>query len=365
VHDKQLPAWLALLTIPGLGPKTSLRLLQILRTPERILSASVEQLHHLKLKPKLIAALKTPNWKTVESCLDWMQQNAYSMITWQDQSYPQQMREISAPPLVLFVAGNIQLLASTQLAMVGSRNPSMAGKESAYRFAYELAQREFTITSGLALGIDAASHRGTLACGGKTIAVLGTGLKHIYPKQHQSLAAKILEQGGAIISEFLPDTVAKSTHFPQRNRIISGLSLGVFVIEAAFHSGSLITAKAAIEQNREVFAMPGSIHNPMAKGCHALLKQGAKLVETIDDILQELPIIRRQQTSLFMKSEPCLQLEDHDKKLVECVGFEVTPIDTIIARSGLTVDLVLARLVMLELQGHIRSIAGGYIRSHK
>jgi DNA processing protein len=315
------------------------------------------------------------------------------------------LREIPYPPLILFVIGELSVLQQRQLAIVGARYPSPTGLEIAYQFANELSERGFAITSGLARGIDGAAHQGALAANGTTIAVLGSGLDNIYPNCHQSLAQTILKKGGVLLSEFFPCSLPKAAHFPRRNRIISGLSLGVIVIEASLRSGSLITAAYALEQGREVFALPGSIRNSLSQGCHALLKEGATLIENCEDVVQGLsflsnPISKRMMgnKALFDKSTKKLAstveqghefighnkgqgrvlnktdelnpaqrldiatLDSQDIKLVECLGFETTSVDTLIARTGLRVDKLLARLLTLELQGYISVVPGGYVR---
>jgi DNA processing protein len=368
--ENNLRAWLALASVAQCGPKTVLKLLKTFRTPEAILAASTEQLRTVQLKPRIIDALQQIDWDKIDRCLAWVAQGRV-ILTLDHPDYPELLRQINAPPLVLFVWGQLSCLHAPQLAIVGSRHPSESGRENSYHFSFSLAQRGFTITSGLALGIDAAAHRGALAAGGKTVAVLGSGINHIYPRINHALAQQIIENGGALVSEFFPDIPAKATHFPQRNRIISGLSSGVLVVEAAFRSGSLLTAQSALEQNREVFAIPGCINNPMAKGCHRLIKQGAKLVEDVHDILEEIsykdksPLdatssVRYPQTFV---APDLNQLQDQDKKLVACIDFSATPIDLIINRSGLMTEQVLARLVSLEVQGYVRSVSGGYIRS--
>jgi DNA processing protein len=237
---------------------------------------------------QLYQALRTAfDTETADYSLQWSKHAAHHILVPTHPAYPTLLKEISNPPKFLFVQGNVDLLNRAQIAIVGGRYPTEQGASTAYAFAQELAAHGYVITSGLALGIDGASHRGALQ-GGKTIAVLGSGIQQMYPKQHTDLAAQIA-QCGALVSEYPLQTKPKAYHFPQRNRIISGLSLGVLVAEAKLKSGSLITANLALEQGREVFAIPGSIHNTLAKGCHHLLRQGACLVEKTTDILNELP----------------------------------------------------------------------------
>jgi DNA processing protein len=401
----ELRYWLALYTIPRCGLTTVLTLLKTFSTPKEILLASREALLNAGASASLINYLHHPDWKSVELCLRWLEKPQRYILPWGDTRYPMLLREIPYPPLILFVIGELSVLQQRQLAIVGARYPSPTGLEIAYQFANELSERGFAITSGLARGIDGAAHQGALAANGTTIAVLGSGLDNIYPNCHQSLAQTILKKGGVLLSEFFPCSLPKAAHFPRRNRIISGLSLGVIVIEASLRSGSLITAAYALEQGREVFALPGSIRNSLSQGCHALLKEGATLIENCEDVVQGLsflsnPISKRMMgnKALFDKSTKKLAstveqghefighnkgqgrvlnktdelnpaqrldiatLDSQDIKLVECLGFETTSVDTLIARTGLRVDKLLARLLTLELQGYISVVPGGYVR---
>jgi DNA processing protein len=309
----------------------------------------------------------------------WLAEANHHLITLTDPRYPTRLREIADPPAVLYVIGDPDLLSATQLGIVGSRNPTPGGSETAHAFASYLTQSGLTITSGLALGVDAAAHRGALEAGGKTIAVAGTGLDRVYPARHRELAHEIAGHG-ALISEFPLGTPALASNFPRRNRIISGLSLGVLVVEAAVQSGSLITARLAAEQGREVFAIPGSIHNPLARGCHALIRQGAKLVETAADILEELGPIARVTAAVqgstnvaggrTPEATPARQTDGEGNiatglgveamTLLDCLGFDPTPVDSLIERSGLTPEAVSSMLLVLELQGHVVSAPGGH-----
>jgi DNA processing protein len=259
---------------------------------------------------------------------------------------------------VLFVRGNPALLSLPQIAIVGSRNPTTIGKETAFNFAKTLSHYGFVITSGMALGIDAASHQGALNAKGYTIAVAGTGLDRVYPARHKELATEIVNTG-TMISEFPPGTTAKANHFPRRNRIISGLCLGLLVVEAAKQSGSLITARMALEQNREVFAIPGSIHNPLARGCNALIREGAKLVETTQDILEELNQYNQQDEKLLpLAMQSTLDLEQ--QTLLNRVMFSPTSIDNLVEITGESVEVISSMLLILELQGYLEATAGGY-----
>jgi DNA processing protein len=258
---------------------------------------------------------------------------------------------------LLFVRGNPELLALPQIAIVGSRNPSNLGLETANAFAKTLSLHGFVITSGLALGIDAAGHQGALAAQGYTIAVAGTGLDRVYPARHHELATRIVDTG-AIISELPPGTLAKAGNFPRRNRIISGLCQGLLVVEAAKESGSLITARMALEQNREVFAIPGSIHNPLARGCTALIREGAKLVETTQDILEEF-----NQYNQYVERNDAINLQTtldlEQQTLLNRVMFSPTSIDKLVAESGFSVEAISSMLLILELQGYVEANAGG------
>ena len=278
------------------------------------------------------------------------------MLTWDDPEYPPLLKEIHDPPPVLYAIGDLLSFQQPTVAMVGTRKPSIMGSETAWRFAFELAGKNITIVSGLALGIDAQAHSGCLAAGGKTIAVMGTGIDCIYPRRHVQLADKIGENG-LLLSELPLQSPPIAGHFPRRNRIISGLSLSTLVVEAAVRSGSLITARLACEQNRDVLAIPGSIYNPQARGCHHLLQQGAKLVTTSNDVLDELGIDYTKVVPEFVNT-----LASENKNLVKCIGFEVTTVDQIITRSGLNVEKVVCNLAELELQGVVKAIPGGYMR---
>ena len=349
-----------MLRCPGIGSQAIQRLLTHFE-PDQVFSASRASLTSLGFSDKLAEALQKPDWDKVDEDLRWLEQPGNSALTLDDLDYPAQLREISNPPAVLFVKGNPALLLEPQLAMVGSRNPSPPGVNTAIQFAEALAEAGFTITSGLALGIDAASHQGALNVNGQTIAVAGTGLDRVYPACHKQLAMQIVERG-ALVSEFPPGTLAKASHFPRRNRIISGLCVGLLVVEAAQESGSLITARLALEQNREVFAIPGSIHNPLARGCNALIRQGAKLVETAQDIFEELG----QYNQCYMRSESEMaqtSLDLEQQNLLKLIPYSPTTVDTLVQQSGWSAEEVSSTLLVLELQGYISGLAGGgYLR---
>lgn len=299
----------------------------------------------------------------ITKIVNWLEQDNHFLISYTDSQYPQQLTQISSPPLLLFGIGNADLLSTPQIAMVGSRIFSEYGAQWARYFARELAINGLTITSGLALGIDAICHRGTLEVSGKTIAVLGSGLANITPRTNYNLARDILATDGVIISEFLPNEVAKPQHFPRRNRIISGLSLGTFVVEASEKSGSLITARYALEQNRDVFALPGDIGNENSEGTHWLIKQGAYLVSKPIDILEHyassLVWIKQQIETQQLDNSTIIHPD-----IFTLLNKDPIPIDMIADKTDQSVTDIAIKLIELELAGLIKSINGGYIR-HK
>jgi len=344
--------------IPALQKRTIFKLLtkhplhELVTLPRVILES-------YRLKDIQINALLHPNLRQIEKNIDWSQLSANrDIICFDDQRYPAQLKEISNPPLLLYVQGDISLLTTPQVAIVGSRNSTPYGQEKAYQFARELVQSGFTVTSGMALGIDGLAHQGALDSDGKTIAVLGTGLNNIYPKRHNKLAQQIIESG-LLVSEFWPDSPAIPSNFPRRNRIISGLSLGVLVVEASQRSGSLITARYANEQNRELFALPGSIDNSQACGCHHLIQQGAKLVINSADIIEEFSFL----TSMNIPPVPALlttQSDDH--VLLKHIDFHLTTLEQLLSRTGLDIINLQNQLVELEITGRIEVTAEGYTR---
>ena len=278
-----------------------------------------------------------------------------------DYHYPALLREIYDPPSFLYARGDLSLLQTPQLAIVGSRRTSQQGQQNAYQFSKAFAENGFTITSGLALGVDTESHRGALACDGNTIAVLGTGIDVVYPRRNRTLFDQIVAQG-LIISEYPPGREAHRGQFPRRNRIISGLSLGILVIEAAVQSGSLITARCGLEQGREVFAMPGSIHNPASRGCHALIRQGAKLVETVEHVMEELAGWIPAKPLAAPALQQKLDLPASERKLLEQIGYDLTSVDELQQRVDLSMSELVAGLTQLELKGAVENIAGRYQR---
>ncbi|CDZ75827.1 DNA protecting protein DprA [Legionella massiliensis] len=348
---------LALNRMSQIGPRTLLKMLARWPELEEMFQLTSEQLQKAGLPARMADCIRNFNLKEVEEDLVWQEPANHHLLTWVDSDYPKLLKEIHDPPAVLYAKGDLSCLEQAAIAIVGSRKPSVTGAETARQFANELALHQLTIVSGLAFGIDAQAHQGCLDAKGKTIAVMGTGIDCIYPRQHQSLADKIC-QDGLLITEFPLKIVANAGHFPRRNRIISGLSLITLIVEAAIRSGSLITARLALEQNRDVLAIPGSIHNPQARGCHHLLQQGAKLVTASQDVLEELGL----SSQAVIKTNKSGALARNSKNLVKCIGFEITTIDQIVIRSGLNVEEVACGLATLELQGTIKAVPGGYMR---
>lgn len=343
-------AWLKLGLIPGIGDQALTRLIAAFGSPEAVFACGRSALSP-HLSPKLIDALLAgPDAAWLDRTEAWLAQPGQSLLTLADPDYPQFLREIADPPVLLYCKGRRELLGQPAISIVGSRNATPQGLRDAEAFAEALSNTGLTIVSGLALGIDAAAHRGGLRGAGSSIAVVGTGLDRIYPARNQALAHE-LAKSGLIVSEFPLGTRPLRGHFPRRNRIISGLSLGVLVMEAAPDSGSLITARLAAEQGREVFAIPGSIHSPLARGCHALIKQGAKLVESAQDVLEEL--------AWQVTPPPTPQPQAASDPVLNAMDPSPMTLDTLAERSGLTLDALSAKLLMLELEGHVAQLPGG------
>lgn len=372
--DEPLDAWLALVNAPGIGPRTVARLIAHFGSPSAVLRASPERLAAAGLKPASVAALKQPDPDALAAALDWSAQPDAHLITLADPRYPPLLAEIHDAPPLLYVRGDVGLLAEPQIAIVGSRNPTPGGLETTRELARQLVGFGLIVTSGLALGVDGAAHAAALAGGGRTVAVLGTGPDRVYPAVHRDLARRIADSG-ALVSEFPPGQGPLARNFPRRNRLISGLSLGVLVTEAALKSGSLITARTALEQGREVFAVPGSIRNPLARGCHALIRDGARLIESAQEILVELaPSLRCALAAPVAATldpanadaAPALSasLDVESRRLLDSMGFDPVAPDELIERSGLPAQRVAAMLLVLELSGHVSSAPGGrYHRS--
>ncbi len=371
--DKYLPSFtdnhislLTLQSLPGCGPATQLHLIWQFGSASAALEAHSDELAPL-LAPDTLKALI--RWRKrqhsgisqqIQTQLDWLAQHNIALVTQQDASYPALLQEISCPPPILYVAGNVDLLQTQQLAIVGSRKATPAGIELAQAFAAELGMADFTITSGLALGIDAAAHKGALQQQTPTIAVIATGIDLCYPRRHNQLC-EIIKQQGAVVSEFAPGTAALRENFPRRNRIISGLSLGIVVVEAQPGSGSLITARYAIEQNREVFAVPGSVRSPNSRGCHDLIKQGAALVESSEDILDALgcpchwsPVAIGEPDSQSLKPEAA--------QLLNNIPYDAITLDELVEYTGKPVEIILPILLQLEISGYLDCSETGYSR---
>jgi DNA processing protein len=350
--DPGLASWLQLTLTPGLGAAAIRGLLAQFGLPENIFAAPRAQLERIVGTAATALLRCDETAAAVGNALRWAEAPGHAVVTLADADYPKLLLEIADPPPLLYAVGRLELLARPALAMVGSRNATAQGMRNAEQFAAAFSAAGLTIVSGLAMGIDAAAHAGGLAGEGSTVAVLGTGVDVTYPRQNAPLAARIVESG-LLLSEFALGSAGAAHHFPRRNRLISGLAQGCLVVEAAVASGSLITARAAAEQGREVFAIPGSIHSPLSKGCHALIKQGAKLVESAED---ELTAFRRTATASARAAAP--PREDEDPLLAH-MGFDPVDVDSICARSGLTVERVCADLLRLELGGRVAALPGG------
>lgn len=354
-ENPELAAWLRLTLAPGIGGESQRKLLAAFGLPDRIFDSGPAALAGIIPLKQAEQLLSHDSDGEVAAALSWAAEPGNAILTLADAAYPRKLLDTADPPSVLYVKGRAGLLNAPALAIVGSRNASPQGESNAEAFAAALSEAGLTIVSGLALGIDAAAHRGGLHGPGSTVAVIGTGIDRIYPARNQALTRKIAEHG-AVVSEFPLGTPALKENFPRRNRIISGLALGCLVVEAAERSGSLITARLAGEQGRDVFAIPGSIHSPLSKGCHKLIKQGAKLVDDARDILDELglcPAIGGGQAA----SPPPQDAEA--AKLLDCLGYDSCDVDTLVSRSGLTADKLYAILLQMELDGRIASLPGG------
>ena len=350
IEPESLAAWLRLTLIPDIGGETQRKLLAAFGLPEAIFAAGRLELRSV-IGKRADLLLDFDASETIAQSIEWAKQPGHAIATLADPAYPALLLEIPDPPTLLYLRGNADLLQKRALAVVGSRNATPQGLQTAENFAKALAGQGLCIVSGLALGIDAAAHRGALAADGATIAIIGTGADRIYPARNRELALAIAERG-LIISEFPLGTPAIASNFPRRNRIISGLSCGVLVVEAAPDSGSLITARLAGEQGREVFAIPGSIHSPVARGCHKLIKQGAKLVETAQDVLEELGQFAEPEDA--GKHEPSAE----ESPVLEALGHDPCALDELATRTGLSADQLLTELLTLELAGQVAPLPG-------
>jgi DNA processing protein len=356
LDSTELAAWLQL--TESVGPGAARRLLAMAGSPEAVFELPAAALDQA-LPPKQRDAFSHPPEHLAEliaKAQAWLAEPGHDLLVLGDADYPPRLLATADPPLLLWLQGRRELLAAPALAIVGSRNPTAQGGDNARAFARALAQAGYTIVSGLALGVDAAAHEGALdAGGGATIAVVGTGLDQVYPRRNAGLAARLLAAGGLIVSEYSLGTPVMQANFPRRNRIIAGLSQGCLVVEAAVQSGSLITARQAAEAGREVFAIPGSIHSPQARGCHALIRQGAKLVESAQDVLEELlPLGLPRPAVPDAMPEPT---HEH-QALLEAMGFDPVSLDALMARCGWPAAELNAALLELELDGQVARLAG-------
>ena len=411
---KELVASLTVWRLPGVGPRLFQQLKQRVESMEKLFTMDRDQLLLTGMSEKTASVLQkleydmfsgkvnyTGSCKNTSSLIEgvkqditWLEHEGHHLLVADDPQYPGYLKEIHTPPPLLFVKGNPGILNDFQIGIVGSRNASRIGIDNTRSFTKHLVEQGFTITSGLALGIDGVAHQAALDSGGKTIAVVANGLDQVYPKRHIKLAQEIVDSGGTLISEFPCTVQPRPQYFPRRNRIISGMSQGVLVIEAALKSGSLITARYAMEQGREVFAIPGSIHNPLSKGCHSLIKQGAALVETGEDILSELQLQGIELEALQRKDayelvnklseieenpaqlenvpvkikteqksrEPEFggELKDIEDKIIKVIGYEVVTLDFLVEHTGIEASVLASALIMLELQNRIIQEVGGY-----
>jgi len=371
----EIAAWLRLGTTPGITRATARRLLAGLGSAERVLAADRPTLAAL-VGPDVIDLLKRrdpDHAARVDATRSWLADTSQGvvrdLVVLGDPRYPERLVHTADPPLLLFTMGRVELLSTPSVAIVGSRNATPQGKDNARAFARFLSERHLTVVSGLALGIDGAAHEGGLAGPGSTVAFVGTGLDRVYPAGHAALMRRIAEQG-LVASEYALGTPGLALHFPRRNRLIAGISLGTLVVEAAVESGSLITARMALEGGREVFAIPGSIHSPQSRGCHRLIQEGAKLVETGEDILRELRMgapasarLSPPQASLFAAEAPDEPGDaDPDAALKEALGHDPVTFDVLAARTGLPSERLAARLLELELAGEVQRLPGGLLQ---
>ena len=349
-------SWLRLLRCPGLDCAAARRLADRFAGDLTRLAAEPAALAAEALRPEAVREFLRPDWAGIARDQRWLESPGHALVTATDPRYPEQLARLRGAPAALFVRGDPALLATTQVAIVGSRAATPAGRETATDFAARLAAAGLSITSGLAVGIDAAAHRGALAADGITIAVCATGLDDVYPREHAELAERIAG-GGALVSEFPTATPPRAAHFPQRNRVLSGLARGVLVVEAAARSGTLITARHAADQGREVMAIPGSIHNERSRGCHRLIRDGAALVESPEDVLATLQI-----PGLLPPVATQIRggrLDSGGEILLNALGFEPADLDRIVERTGLAAPEVVSKLQLLELEGRVESLAGG------
>lgn len=378
-HSEKL---LTLLQIPQFGAQKIGRLLETVDFAE-FCTYDKTQLRQMGWNEKQIQRWFSPEQRWIDEALNWAGNPHCHLLTLFDENYPFLLRQIATAPPVLFVKGSVEILSQPQIAMVGSRDYSHYGEYWAGQFAADLIKHGIVVTSGLALGIDGFCHQRAIAENGQTVAVLGSGLNQVYPARHKRLAEEIIETGGALVSEFFPSQPPLAENFPRRNRIISGLSLGTLVVEATLNSGSLITARYALEQGREVFALPNAVQNPYAAGCHKLIKEGALLVDSVADMLQAIALqyqpqqanlfeperqqavekpqnVARSATQTLAKNRPNLTACQH--QIWEQIAFEPISIDDIAKHTEMSVETVLVEILTLELLGVIKAASGGYVR---
>jgi DNA processing protein len=371
MSPEETSAWLRLILAPRLGAGGARSLVVHFGSASAVLAEPRSALQALGIATPAIDALHQPNAVALQRAYNWLEAPRHRLVAWNDEDYPALLRRAPNPPAALFVDGNVESLWAAQVAVVGSRNPTAAGLDHAADFAASFARAGFTVTSGLADGIDAAAHRAALKAGGATIAVVATGPDLVYPAKHADLAEAVANDG-ALVSEYAPGTEARRESFPQRNRIIAGLSLGTLVVEAALRSGALITARLASESGREIFALPGSIHNPMAKGCHRLIREGAALVETSAEVIDALGPVA---TELAMRLRerlggtprgsavaPAAPWHPDRARIWRALGHDPVDLDTLARRTGLTVDALSAMLLSMELEGEVVAELGRYAR---
>jgi len=353
--DVALRDWLHLTLIRGVGGESRRQLLKVFGLPEAIFAASTGALREVVGMTLAERLLRHDCERDIDAAMAWAAEPGNHIVTLADAAYPQALLDTGDPPVLTFAKGRLELLNRPSLAIVGSRNATKQGEGNAEAFAATLSAAGLTVISGLALGIDAAAHRGALTGRGSTIAVIGTGADRIYPSGNEALARAIAEQG-VVLSEFPLGTPAVAANFPRRNRIIAGMSRGCLVVEAAERSGSLITARLAAEVGRDVFAIPGSIHSPLSKGCHKLIKQGAKLVERAEDILEEL---RWESVVAAAPIAATAPADPEAARLLDAMGYDPCHLDALAERTRLTADQLLAMLLPLELEGHVAPLPGG------
>lgn len=376
-EERELEAWSILLRAPGLGPRGLRGLIETFGDARAAVVAGDRRLAAAAVPQAARAWIAAPDPQRIAADLDWLKQPGQHLVRCNSEDFPTLLAQSPQPPAALYVVGDPDLLWHPQIAVIGSRNPTAAGRDHARAFAGALARSGLVVTSGMADGVDAEAHRAALEASRPTIAVVGCGLDIVYPRKHRKLHAEIAA-AGAVVSEFPLGVEPRPDHFPRRNRIIAGLSLGTLVIEASLRSGSLITARLASEAGREVFALPGSIHNPLARGCHRLIRDGAKLVETAAEIVEELGalaaelggLLRARLESTESSPQPGVdsraeQDVDPDyRRLLDALGHDPATVDELVERSGLTVEAVSSMLLMLELQGRVASGGGGrYVRA--